>query len=138
MPLRDLDTELHEHANTEHGIKDLVLAQNRDVHVLAVKKLVLDETIDQYNFPADVWKLARNYFRQKKHMLFVGKNGVLCVQYHPTQRPLHEHPCMIVMPHLYQHEIQFRAHDATIGHQAFPKLSHASLNVIQCPAFAAV
>ena len=35
MALRDIDTELHEHAHTVHGIKDLVLAQNRDVHVLA-------------------------------------------------------------------------------------------------------
>ena len=38
MALRDIDTELHEHAHTVHGIKDLVLAQNRDVHVLALKK----------------------------------------------------------------------------------------------------
>ena len=35
MALRDIDTELHELAHTVHGIKDLVLAQNRDVHVLA-------------------------------------------------------------------------------------------------------
>ena len=38
MALRDIDTELHEHAHTVHGVKDLVLAQNRDVHVLALKK----------------------------------------------------------------------------------------------------
>ena len=37
MALKDIDTELHEHAHTVHGIKDLVLAQNRDVHVLALK-----------------------------------------------------------------------------------------------------
>ena len=37
MALRDIDTELHEHAHTVHGIKDMVLAQNRDVHVLALK-----------------------------------------------------------------------------------------------------
>ena len=34
MALRDIDTE---HAHTVHGIKDLILAQNRDVHVLALK-----------------------------------------------------------------------------------------------------
>ena len=39
MSLRDIDTELHEHAHTVHGIKDLVLAQNRDVHVLTLKKI---------------------------------------------------------------------------------------------------
>ena len=37
MALRDIDTELHEHAHTVHGIKDLGLAQNRGVHVLALK-----------------------------------------------------------------------------------------------------
>ena len=37
MALKDIDTELHEHAHTVHGIEDLVLAQNRDVHVLALK-----------------------------------------------------------------------------------------------------
>ena len=37
MALKDIDTELQEHAHTVHGIKYLVLAQNRDVHVLALK-----------------------------------------------------------------------------------------------------
>ena len=48
-------------------------------------------------------------------------NGVLCVQYSPVQRPLHERPCMIVMPQLYQLEILFRAHDA-MGHQGISKV----------------
>ena len=121
MALHDLDTELHEHANTVHGIKDLVLAQNRDVHVLAIKKLVLNETIDHDIFPEDVREFARNYFWQKKHLLLINKNGILCVQYPPTQRPLHARPCMIVMPQLYQHEILFRAHDA-MGHQGIAKV----------------
>ena len=121
MALRDIDIELHEHAHTVHGIKDLVLAQNRDVHVLALKKLVQCEPIDHDIFPENVRKFARNYFLQKKDLLFINKNGVLCVQYSPTQRPLHERPCMIVMPQLYQHEILFRAHDA-MGHQGISKV----------------
>ena len=36
MAIRSVNTELHEHTHTVHGIKDLVLAQNRDVHVLAI------------------------------------------------------------------------------------------------------
>ena len=121
MALRDIDTELHEHAHTVHGIKGLVLAQNRDVHVLALKKLVQCEPIDHDIFPENVREFARNYFRQKKNLLFSNKNSVLCVQYSPTQRPLHECPCMIVMPQLYQHEILFRAHDA-MGHQGISKV----------------
>ena len=104
-----------------HGIKDLVLAQNRDMHVLALKKLVLSESIDHDIFPENVREFARNYYRQKKDLLFINKNDILCVRYSPNQRPLHERPCMIIMPQLYQHEILFRAHDA-MGHQGISKV----------------
>ena len=121
LAIKDIDTELHEHANTVHGIKDLLLAQNRDVHVLAIKKLVVQESIDHDFFPDDVRAFARNYYKQKKDLLFVNQNGILCVEYPPQQRPLHERPCMIVMPQLYQHEILFRAHDA-MGHKGIAKV----------------
>ena len=121
LAINDIDTELHEHANTVHGIKDLLLAQNRDVHALAIKKLVAQESIDHDIVPEDVRAFARNYYKQKKDLLFVNKNGILCVKYPPQQRPLHERPCMIVMPQLYQHEILFRAHDA-MGHQGIAKV----------------
>ena len=90
MALRDINTELREHTNTIHGIKDLVLAQNCDVHVLAIKKLVMNEAIGNKTFPEDVREFARNSFRQKKELFFINKNNVLCVQYPPNQRPLHE------------------------------------------------
>ena len=99
--IRSVSTELHEHAHTVHGIKDLVLAQNSDFHFLALKKLVNGENIDQDIFPDDVRAFARNYFKQKKDLLFLNSNGVLCAKYPPPQRPLHEQPCMIVMPQLY-------------------------------------
>ena len=121
MALRDINTELHEHTITVHGIKDLVLAQNLDLHVLAIKKLVMNEPIDNEIFPEDVREFARNYFRQKKDLLLFNRNGVLCARYPPSQRPLHERPCMIVMPQLYLHEILFRAHDA-MGHQGMSKV----------------
>ena len=41
--------------------------------------------------------------------------------YPPNQQKLHERPCMIVMPQLYQHEILFKAHDA-MGHQGIAKV----------------
>ena len=121
LAVRSVSTELHEHTHTVHGIKYLLLAQNREVHVLALKKLVNGENIDQDIFPEDVRAFARNYFKQKKELLFVNPNGVPCVKYPPAQPPLHERPCMIVMPQLYQHEILFRAHDA-MGHQGIGKV----------------
>ena len=66
MAIRSVNTELHEHTHTVHGIKDLVLAQNRDVHVRAIKRLVHGEGISQDIFPEDVRTFARNYFKQKK------------------------------------------------------------------------
>ena len=81
MALKDIDTELHEYAHIVHGIKDLVLAQNRDMHVLALKKLVLSESIDHDIFPENVREFARNYYRQKKDLLFINKNDVLFVRY---------------------------------------------------------
>ena len=121
MAIRSVNTELHEHTHTVHGIKDLVLAQNRDVHVLALKRLVHGEGISQDIFPEDVCTFARNYFKQKKELLFLNSNGVLCVKYPLSQRPLHEPSCKVLMPQLYQHEILFRAHDA-MGHQGISKV----------------
>ena len=48
-------------------------------------------------------------------------NGVPCAKYPPSQRLLHEQPCMIVMPQVYQHEILFCAHDP-MGHQGISKV----------------
>ena len=59
-----------------NGIKDLVLAQNRDVHVLAVKKLVMHEPIDKDIFLENVRAFARNFYNQKKEVLFINQNDV--------------------------------------------------------------
>ena len=116
-----ISMEMHEHANTVHGLKDLLLAQNRDVHILAIKKLVMQESIDNDVFPENVRAFAKNYHKQKKNLLLINTNGILCVKYSKSQRALHERPCMIVMPQLYQHEILFKAHDA-MGHQGIAKV----------------
>ena len=121
LAIRSVNTVLHEHTHTVHGIKDLVLAQNWDVHVLAIKRLVHGEGINQDIFPEDVRTFARNYFKQKKGSLFLNSNGFLCVKYPASQRPLYERTCMIVMPQLYQHGILFRAHD-DMGHQGISKV----------------
>ena len=71
LAIHHLDTELHEHANTVHDVKDLMIVQNRDVHVVALKKIVLHQDI----FPQDVRVFARNYFKQKNGLLFFYKRG---------------------------------------------------------------
>ena len=120
--INSVSMELHEHANTVlHDLKDLLLAQNRDVHVLAIKILVMQESIKHDIFPENVRVFATNYYKQKKSLLLVNNNGVLCVKYPKSQRKLHERPCMILMPQLYQHEILFKTHDA-MGHQGIAKI----------------
>ena len=65
LAIRDLSTDLHEHSCTFHGIRDLVLAQNPDVHVFSLKKLLVNnENIDHHIFPEDVRSFAHNYFKQ--------------------------------------------------------------------------
>ena len=119
--LRTVGTELHEHFLTRRGIKDLHLAQNRDVHLLALKKLMKDEPLEDTIFHEDVQSFARRYFHQKKDLLFLNPDDILCVNYVTQQRALHVRPCMIVMPQLYQHEILYRAHDES-GHQGVVKV----------------
>ena len=81
----------------------------------------MKESIDDDIFPENVRTFAKNYYKQKKNLLLINANGVLRVRYPKNQRALHERPCMIVMPQLYQHEILFKAHDA-MGHQGIAKV----------------
>ena len=60
LAILDLNTDLHEHAHMVQGIKDLVLVEDRDVHVLALEKLVQHKTNDHDSFPQDVRAFARN------------------------------------------------------------------------------
>ena len=119
--LRTVGTELYEHFLTRRGLKDLHLAQNRDAHLLALKKLMKNEPLEDAIFPEDVQSFARQYFYQKKDLLFLNPDDILWVNYVPKQRTLHVRPCMLVMPQLYHHEILYRAHDES-GHQGFGKV----------------
>ena len=54
LAILDVNTELHEHISTVHGLADLRLAQNRDTHLLAIKMLMNNETLPESLFPQDV------------------------------------------------------------------------------------
>ena len=62
--------ELHEQQSTMRGLKDLDLAQNRDVHLLALKKLMKNEPLDDSLFPEDVQDFAKRYI--KKVLIVLG------------------------------------------------------------------
>ena len=119
--LRTIGTELHEHHLTKYGLKDLHLAQNRDMHLLALKKLMRKEPLEDPVFPDEVQDFAKRYYIQKKDLLFLNSDDKLCVNYVPQQRALHVRPCMTVMPQLFQHENLYRAHDES-GNQGVGKV----------------
>ena len=104
--LRTIGTELHEHHLTQCGLKDLHLAQNKDVHLLALKRLMKDEPMEDAIFPEDVKVFAKRYYNQKKDFLFLNPDDILCVNFVQQQHALHVRPCMLVMPQLYQHETE--------------------------------
>ena len=64
--LRTIGTELHEHHLTKYGLKDLHLAQNRDMHLLALKKFIKNEPLEDPVFPDEVQDFAKRYYNQKK------------------------------------------------------------------------
>ena len=68
--LRLIGTDLHEHHLTKCCLKDLDLAQNRDVHLLALKRLLKDEPLEDAIFPEAVKDFAKRYYNQKKTYSF--------------------------------------------------------------------
>ena len=119
--LRTIETGLHERHLIKYGLRDLHIAQNRDVHLLSLKKLMKNEPLEDPMFPDEKQDFAKRYYHQKKDLLFLNPDDILCVNYVPQQRALHVRPCMIVMPQLFQHEILYRAHDES-GHRGVGKV----------------
>ena len=79
-------------------LKDLILSQNRNVHLLTIKKFVARESIENEKFTENVRVFAKNYNKQKKDLLLINTNGVLCVKYPKNQRAIHTPLCMINLP----------------------------------------
>ena len=119
--LRTIGTELNEHHLTKYGLNDLHLAQNKDMHLLALKELMKNEPLEDPVFPDEVQDFAKRYYNQKTDLLFLNSDDILYVNYVLQQRALHVRPCMFVMPQLFQHEILYRAHDES-GHQSVGKV----------------
>ena len=57
----ETDMELHEHQATVRGLVELRVAQNRDVHLLAMQKLLRDEEFDEITFASVVQDFAQRY-----------------------------------------------------------------------------
>ena len=80
-----------------------------------------NESLEDPMFPDEKQDFPKRYYNQKKDLLFVNPDDILCVKYVPQQRALHVRPGMIIMPQLFQHEILYRAHDQS-GHQGVEKV----------------
>ena len=98
-----IKTEHQKHQSTQRGLRDIRMAQNGVVYLLALKKLMNHKPLDDGVFPKNVQEFAKRYYHQKKDLLFLNPNDILCVQYTPQQHAMHVRLCMIAMPQLYQH-----------------------------------
>ena len=58
-----IGSELHEHQLTKCGLKDLHLAQNRNFHLLPLKRLMNSKTLEDTVFPEDVHYFAKRYYQ---------------------------------------------------------------------------
>ena len=67
--------ELHEHVNSVHGVANELLAQNRDVHVLAIEKLVTEDSIENLIFFRKCSCVCKQWDKQKEHLLLVNASG---------------------------------------------------------------
>ena len=81
--LRTVGTELHKHHLTKYGLRDLHLAQNRDVLLLASRKLMKNEPLEDPVFPDEVQDFAKRYHHRKNDLLFLNPDDILCVNYVP-------------------------------------------------------
>ena len=68
--LRLVGTELPEHQSTMRGLKELHLAQNRDLFPLALKKLINNEPFDDILFPENMQDFGKRYSYQKRTYCF--------------------------------------------------------------------
>ena len=80
-----------------------------------------EEPLDDTLFTEEDQDFAKRYYHQKKDLLFINPDDILCVHYILQQRAMHVRPSMIVVPQLYQHEILYRAHFKS-GHQVVGKV----------------
>ena len=76
--------ELHEHHLTKHGLKDLQLAQNRDVHLLALKKLMKSEALEDAMVPEDVQDTSQSDTITRTKTFFHESGPHIVRQLHPT------------------------------------------------------
>ena len=66
-----------DHHLTKCGLKDLHLPQNRDVHLLVLKKLMKTEPLEDPVFHDQVQHFAKRYYHQKKDLLFLNPDDIL-------------------------------------------------------------
>ena len=86
--MKECNAPLHQHLTTIHGLRDLHMAQNRDTHVLALRKLIANEELSAELFPQVVQDFARYYYRQKKHLLFINRDDICLLYTSPSPRDL--------------------------------------------------
>ena len=114
-------TLLKEHVVARYTLADFKKAQDMDIVIGTLKRLLKNPKGNLNNVPKTIREGIQAYFRQAKDRLFVNGQGILCLRRRPAERNCFFNHSMIIMPQLYQAEVLYRTHDE-MGHQGVNKV----------------
>jgi len=94
--------ELDHHCNAKlrrgqkYTVKDLRKAQEADALLMAVTKLMQDESEKLDGFPRSLRKRAKHFFKGRKNRLYENSQGILCCKGKPSERKLYRNDLIIL------------------------------------------
>ena len=126
--------ELDHHCNAKlrrgqkYTVKDLRKAQEADALLMAVTKLMQDESEKLDGFPRSLRKRAKHFFKGRKNRLYESSQGILCCKREPSERKLYRND--LIIPQVHQSEVIRRNHNE---HQGIDKVAKRTKERFEWP-----
>ena len=92
---------LRDHVAAQYKIQDLKAAQDADLSVNSLKKLLQNPKYEAHSIAFDFERIRIGIFQEEKGQLFVNPQGILCVKRTREEALKYNNDFMIVMPQLY-------------------------------------
>ena len=102
---------LRDQVAAQYKIQDLKAAQDADLSVNSLKKLLQNPKMKLIRLPVTLKESVLGYSKKRIGQLFVNPQGILCVRRTREEALRFSNDFMIVMPQLYHAEILYRAHN---------------------------
>ncbi|MEO1519094.1 MAG: ribonuclease H family protein, partial [Bacteroidota bacterium] len=91
---------LRDHVAAQYKIQDLKAAQDADLSVNSLKKLLQNPKMKLIRLPSTLKESVLGYFKKRRGQLFVNPQGILCVKRTREEALRYSNDFMIVMPQL--------------------------------------